>query len=130
MAVRIPSVPGISSYERKIYTEGDCWMLAYYLHHADPNLRVMAACCLECWDHVAVTNGTHVLDAHGWTEIGAWDMRWGGGGYQVYDGTVNNKDEFMRILCYPPGWGWDSSWFRTDAHHKRVAERLLALPRP
>lgn len=126
MAVRIPAVPGISSYERKIYTEGDCWMLAYYLHHADPNLRIIVAGERGGWTHVAVTNGTHVLDVHGWCDIATWEVRWEDA--EVYDGTVNNKDHYRIVICYP--WQWESSWFRTDTHHKRVAERLLALPRP
>lgn len=103
-------------------------LLAYELHHLDPNLRIVAACCFDCWDHVAVTNGTHMLDVHGWSTFDTWAERWGD--HEVYEGTVNNATEYRRVLRYPPTWTLESTMFQTGAARRKAAAILISLPRP
>jgi hypothetical protein len=120
-------VPGIASMERRIYTVGDCWMLAYYLHQQSPNLLPTFAGERGGWTHVAVGTTSHILDIHGWSTVDEWERRWQDDCAQEAAEPMT-REQWREFVCYP--WAWESKWWRTDEDHMRVAMHLSEIPVP
>lgn len=123
-------------YQRDVtyYTEGDCWLLAYWLAKLAPEAGLELTVVTDGelsrrWSHVAVTDGRRVLDVEGWHEAAAWRRRWRATWRSVRTArryAPTTLEEYARALGMP-GHAW-SQWDRTHAQHRAVARYLLALP--
>lgn len=121
----------LNSWDRTVYTEGDCWLLAYELHTLRPDLLITTNCCFDCWAHVAVTKDGWILDINGWSPVVPWLAKWDPDmdpDWEIPTGTARSLAEARDLLCIPDYI--DSAFMQTDARRLVIANIVLAIPHP
>lgn len=117
------------------YTEGDCWILAYWLAVLGDGLRVVTDYRLEgSWTHVAATDGTFVIDVNGWQTAEAWATKWRAvAGWEKHTLLPEDFNSYAKTLGFWPSAEFPTSVSNYDLHPRHaqaVARYLLAQPKP
>jgi hypothetical protein len=119
----------LNSWDRTVYTQGDCWLLAWEIHQQRPDLFITASCCFDCWSHVAVTDGTYVLDINGWTPISEWLVKWDGDpDMELCTGSARSMEDLTELLCF--SYPVESSFMQTEERRLVITSIVLAIPHP
>ena len=115
----------VTEHDVMVYTEGDCWLLAWALHTVS-GLNIIVSGNLDWWDHVAlVTSDGYVLDILGWQTTEEWTESWSPRTCTMRQlTTFEDYKERLQI----PKWGGSSDYGMTEKQILEMANFLWDRP--